>query len=77
MLEEVESKFLSKVGDKSLTAKEAGLSRTVRSSFQDICIKYDDVRCDICLLFLLQIVRCSLIPANRASAPLTQSLQQC
>lgn len=33
-----------KVGDKSLTAKEGGLSRTMKSSFSDLCIKYDDIR---------------------------------
>lgn len=34
----------AKVGDKSLTAKEGGLSRTMKSSFSDLCIKYDDIR---------------------------------
>lgn len=34
----------AKVGDKSLTAKEGGLTRTMKSSFSDLCIKYDDTR---------------------------------
>lgn len=34
----------AKVGDKSLTAKEGGLTRTMKSSFSDLCIKYEDVR---------------------------------
>ena len=34
----------TKVGDKSLTAKEGGLTRTMKSSFSDLCIKYDDIR---------------------------------
>lgn len=34
----------AKVGDKSLTAKEGGLTRTMKSSFSDLCIKYDDIR---------------------------------
>ncbi|CAM9219456.1 unnamed protein product [Ectocarpus sp. 13 AM-2016] len=44
LLEEAQTKFLTKVGDKSLTAKEGGLSRTMKSSFSDLCIKYDDIR---------------------------------
>lgn len=32
------------MGDRSLTAKEGGLTRSMRSSFADLCIKYDDVR---------------------------------
>lgn len=32
------------MGDKSLTAKEGGLTRTMKSSFSDLCIKYDDIR---------------------------------
>ncbi|CAM9438763.1 unnamed protein product [Discosporangium mesarthrocarpum] len=44
MLEEMQSKFLTKVGEKSLTAKEGSLSRTMKSSFSDLCIKFDDVR---------------------------------
>lgn len=32
------------VGEKSLTAKEGSLNRTMKSSFSDLCIKYDDVR---------------------------------
>jgi Synaptobrevin/Regulated-SNARE-like domain len=44
LLDEVQSKFLTKVGDKSLAAKEGSLSRTMRSSFTDVCLKYDDVK---------------------------------
>ncbi|KAG5181470.1 hypothetical protein JKP88DRAFT_263587 [Tribonema minus] len=44
LLDEVQSKFLTKVGEKSLSAKEDTLSRTMRSSFADICLKYDDVK---------------------------------
>ncbi len=33
-----------KVGEKSLTAKEGGLTRTMKSSFSDLCIKYEDIR---------------------------------
>lgn len=35
---------LFQVGDRSLTAKEGSLSRTMKSSFADLCIKYEDVR---------------------------------
>eukprot|EP01084_Bolivina_argentea_P319000 553319_1 len=44
MLEEMETKFLSRVGEKSLTAKEGSLSRAVSSSFREICTKFDDYR---------------------------------
>ncbi|CAM9186159.1 unnamed protein product [Choristocarpus tenellus] len=44
MLEEMQSKFLTKVGEKSLTAKEGSLNRSMKSSFSDLCIKYDDIR---------------------------------
>lgn len=32
------------VGDKSLTAREGSLSRSMKSSFKDLCVKYEDVR---------------------------------
>lgn len=35
---------LCQVSDKSLTAKEGGLTRTMKSSFSDLCIKYEDIR---------------------------------
>lgn len=35
---------LSQVGERSLTAKEGSLTRTMKSSFSDLCIKYEDVR---------------------------------
>jgi hypothetical protein len=35
---------MQQVGEKSMTAKEDALSRTMRSSFADICLKYDDVK---------------------------------
>lgn len=35
---------IAKVGEKSLTAKEGGLTRTMKSSFSDLCIKYEDIR---------------------------------
>ncbi|CAM9125594.1 unnamed protein product [Sphacelaria rigidula] len=44
MLEEMQTKFLTKVGDKSLTAREGSLSRSMKSSFKDLCVKYEDVR---------------------------------
>lgn len=44
MLEEMQTKFLTKVGDKALTAREGSLTRTMKSSFSDLCIKYDDIR---------------------------------
>eukprot|EP00611_Tribonema_gayanum_P010038 TRINITY_DN1995_c0_g2_i1.p1 TRINITY_DN1995_c0_g2~~TRINITY_DN1995_c0_g2_i1.p1 ORF type:complete len:226 (-),score=79.02 TRINITY_DN1995_c0_g2_i1:104-781(-) len=44
LLDEAQSKFVTKVGDKSLAAKEGSLSKTMRSSFADICLKYDDVK---------------------------------
>jgi hypothetical protein len=44
LVEEVQSKFVTKVGDKSLTAKEGSLSRAMNSTFADICIKYEDVK---------------------------------
>lgn len=34
----------SQVGGKSLTAKEGSLSKTMKGSFADLCLKYDDVR---------------------------------
>ncbi|CAM9251228.1 unnamed protein product [Chrysoparadoxa australica] len=44
MLDEMQSKFITKVGEKSLTAKEGQLNRTMKSSFSDILNKFDDVR---------------------------------
>mmetsp|Transcript_5940 Transcript_5940/g.8938 ORF Transcript_5940/g.8938 Transcript_5940/m.8938 type:complete len:226 (-) Transcript_5940:112-789(-) len=44
MLEEVQAKFVTKVGEKSLTAKEGSLSRTFKGSFSDVCLKYEDVK---------------------------------
>lgn len=44
LLDEVQSKFLTKVGDKSLSAREGALSKTMRSSFQDVCLKYEDIK---------------------------------
>lgn len=44
LLEEMQSKFITKVGEKSLTAREGSLSRTMKSSFSDICVKYEDIR---------------------------------
>ena len=32
------------VGDKSLTAREGSLSRTMKSSFSDLCLKFEDIR---------------------------------
>lgn len=32
------------MGEKSLTAREGSLSRTMKSSFSDLCVKYEDVR---------------------------------
>lgn len=32
------------MGDKSLTAREGTLSRTMKSSLSELCIKYEDVR---------------------------------
>lgn len=32
------------VGEKSLTAREGSLSRTMKSSFSDLCVKYEDIR---------------------------------
>lgn len=45
-----------KVGDKSLTAKEGGLTRTMKSSFSDLCIKYDDIR-DVDRMAAVQVRR--------------------
>lgn len=32
------------MGDKALTAREGSLTRTMKSSFSDLCVKYDDIR---------------------------------
>jgi hypothetical protein len=43
VLEELQSRFLDKVGDRSFTATENSLTRTCTSIFKDICTKYSDV----------------------------------
>ncbi|CAM9103168.1 unnamed protein product [Phaeothamnion confervicola] len=44
LLDEAQIKFETKVGDKSLTAREGSLNRTMKDTFRDLCIKYDDLK---------------------------------
>mmetsp|Transcript_11341 Transcript_11341/g.14739 ORF Transcript_11341/g.14739 Transcript_11341/m.14739 type:complete len:259 (+) Transcript_11341:143-919(+) len=44
LLEEMQSRFLDKAKEKSMTATEGSLSRTVKSIFVDLCTRYDDLK---------------------------------
>lgn len=43
MIEEMQSKFLEKCGEKALTSKEGALDKTSKSIFKEICAKYSDL----------------------------------
>lgn len=62
----VGARWMHKVGDKSLTAKEGSLTRTMKSSFSDLCIKYDDTR---------NVDRMAAVQVSRVSVSLYLSSQ--